>query len=96
MPARKKSGKPKKPAKKAATRKRTTTPKKASKAKKAAKPAAPHFVPEEEDTQVISGPVCIKKGNKWFFMKPDGDGHLIVCDGPFATKEDCEQNAVCE
>jgi hypothetical protein len=33
--------------------------------------------------------ICIKATKGWFCMKKE-DGALIQCDGPFATKEECE------
>ena len=53
---------------------------------KKAEPATREIIiPEVEGIPCI----CIKVKKRWFCMKKE-DGALVQCDGPFATKEECE------
>lgn len=36
--------------------------------------------------------ICIENDEGWFCMKRETDGELKECDGPFDTKEDCENH----
>ena len=86
----------KKPAKKKAAKKKAVSKKaSAPKAKKAPKPGGNFGLTGAEPA---TGNLCrcIQRGNRWFCMRPDGSGHLIKVDGPFASKEECEENALCE
>jgi len=35
--------------------------------------------------------ICVKANGRWFCMKEE-NGSLIQCDGPFATKSECEEH----
>ncbi|HYF32164.1 MAG TPA: hypothetical protein VD993_13670 [Chitinophagaceae bacterium] len=37
--------------------------------------------------------VCIQEGNQWFCMKRKRDGSLVLCDGPFGSKEECNAHS---
>ena len=39
---------------------------------------------------------CKKIGRWWYCMKQDNMGHLVLCDGPFKTKTECDELAVCD
>lgn len=39
--------------------------------------------------------VCRKKGAKWFCMKPDHTGRLLLVDGPFNSEQECFDQGVC-
>lgn len=66
----------------------TVKNKKAAKPKKAAKKAK-GLPPVTAGIPCI----CIERRGRWFCMKqnPD-DGSLERCDGPFATKGECEEH----
>ncbi len=83
----------KKAVKKKATHKKAVVKKAAPKKKvkkaapkKAAPPATRAIViPDMEGIPCI----CVQAKKRWFCMKEE-DGALVQCDGPFATKEECE------
>ena len=39
---------------------------------------------------------CKKIGRYWYCMKQDNMGHMVLCDGPFKTKTECDELAVCD
>jgi hypothetical protein len=68
--------------------------------KKKAKKAAPEEAAPATRAIIIPGKVgipciCIKSKKRWFCMKKE-NGALIQCDGPFATKEECEAHVCIE
>jgi hypothetical protein len=54
------------------------------------------IVPEITPTPVLpqSGKpcICIENGDGWFCMQRLPNGELKECDGPFDTKEQCEEH----
>jgi hypothetical protein len=68
-------------------KKKPSAPKKATAKKKSAPPMETESLPPVGGIPCI----CVKANGRWFCMKED-KGELIQCDGPFATKSECEEH----
>ena len=89
------------PTKSPITKKKKTVPKKAivkKAAKKNTSDTALRSLPDEIAGSSAGVPcICIPKRNRWYCMKVDpSDGSLVRCDGPFTTKEECEEHVCLE
>jgi hypothetical protein len=46
----------------------------------------------KEDKKETIPCICIENEQGWFCMRRKPNGELVVCDGPFGSKKDCEEH----